>query len=44
MAAMEGTVHEGSIPTWIEITFTQLFLVQEFSKNLWRDLDEPKTF
>ena len=30
MGAMEGTVHEGSIPTWMEVALSQLFLVLSF--------------
>ena len=32
MGAMEGTVQEGSIPTWMEVVFVTTFFSQKFPK------------
>ena len=32
MGAMEGTVHEGSIPTWMEVVFVTTFFSPKFPK------------
>ena len=37
MGVMEGTVHEGNIPTWMESVFVTTFFSQQFpKKNLER--------
>ena len=36
MGAMEGTEQEGSIPTWMEVPFSQLFFkINNFTNIYW---------
>ena len=45
MGAIEGTVQEGSIPTWIEVVFVTTFFSQKFPKYFcWKDLYELNQF
>ena len=32
MGAMEGTVQEGNIPTWMQVAFVKTFFSQQFLK------------
>ena len=44
MGAMERTVQEGSIPTWMEVVFVTTFFSQKFPKYFFlKDLHETKT-
>ena len=39
MGAMEGTVQEGSLPTWIEVFFATTFFSQKFPKYVLGKID-----
>ena len=42
MGAMEGTVQEGSIPTWIEVVFFKTFFSQKIPNYFWERFIENK--
>ena len=42
MGATEGTVQEGTIPTWMKVVFIPTFLVKVFQIYFFKDIYDPK--